>query len=320
LGSPAIAVAAILIERAFGYPQLLYERIGHPVSWMGACLNALDRRLNRERWSIAVRRAGGILAMLVLLAGVGAAAVIVHVTLARTVLGAIVECLFVAVLLAPRNLADHVHAVRDALETQGLAQARKEVSRIVGRDSDRLDASGVCRATIESLAENFSDGVIAPLFWYLLAGLAGIVLYKAINTADSMIGHRNARYAAFGWAAARLDDLVNLPAARLTGLLIVLSASFGSIADGCRAAATAWRDARRHRSPNAGWPEAAMAGALHIALGGPRAYDGHDVDGVWLGDGSPDAATDDIGRALALYDCALWLVILLLALASLIRF
>lgn len=319
MGNPVIACAAILIELAFGYPAPLYARIGHPVGWIGAGLSALEHQLNRATWSAFARRIGGICALLIVLVGVGGAAMGLHILLAPTVWNAPVECLIVAVLIAPRGLADHVRAVRRALDTKGLNEARRAVSQIVGRNPDLLDENGVCRAAIESLAENYSDGVIAPLFWYLAAGLPGIVLYKAINTADSMIGHRNARYEAFGWGAARLDDIVNLPASRLTALLITFAASFADTADGRRAAVTAWRHARRHRSPNAGWPEAAMAGALGISLGGPRAYPGYAVDGAWLGDGSPATTAGDIGRALAVYYRGLWLAMLILALVSLVR-
>jgi adenosylcobinamide-phosphate synthase len=188
-----------------------------------------------------------------------------------------------------------VRAVAAGLD-QGLAEGRRAVSRIVGRDPDRLDAPAVARAAIESLAENLSDGVVAPLFWAVLLGLPGIVAYKAINTLDSMVGHKSPRHLAFGWASARADDLVNLLPARLTGLLLALAAG--------RAAARAWRAMRRdaglHRSPNAGWPEAAMAGALGLRLAGPRVYGGNRVEDAWMGDGRAEATAADIRRGLGL--------------------
>jgi adenosylcobinamide-phosphate synthase len=177
---------------------------------------------------------------------------------------------------------------------------------IVGRNPETLDEAGVARAAIESLAENFSDGVVAPVFWMMVGGLPGAALYKAANTADSMIGHRTPRHAAFGWAAARFDDLVNLPASRLSALLLVAAAK--TLEPGARpggAWAAVWRDAGKHRSPNAGWPEAAMAGALGLRLAGPRVYGTTRVDDAYMGDGRAEATAKDIRRALELYRAAL---------------
>jgi adenosylcobinamide-phosphate synthase len=203
-------------------------------------------------------------------------------------------------LIAQRSLYQHVAGVRNAFADGGLAAARRAVAMIVGRDPDQLDEAGVCRAAIESCAENFSDGVVAPVFWLALLGLPGLIGYKAINTADSMIGHLSPRYASFGWAAARLDDVVNLIPARLSGLLVAAIAPFaaGTIADALR---VMWCDAAKHRSPNAGWPESAMAGALGLALAGPRRYGTRIVDDVFLNaEARQDASPGDIGRALKL--------------------
>jgi adenosylcobinamide-phosphate synthase len=189
----------------------------------------------------------------------------------------------------------------------------------VGRDPDALDEAGICRAAIESLAENFSDGVVAPAFWTAVGGLAGGVAYKAINTGDSMIGHRTARHRDFGYAVARLDDLVNLPASRLSALLIVAAAAVTTNASAPEAWKAVWRDARRHRSPNAGYPEAAMAGALGLALAGPRVYGGVTVNDALMGDGRRDARPQDIRAALALYrraDAIFVLLVAVLALAA----
>src|SRR4029077_16919110 len=218
-------------------------------------------------------------------------------------------------LIAQRSLHEHVAGVADALEKAGAEGGRQAVAHIVGRDSEALDEAGVARAAIESLAENFSDGVVAPVLWMLIAGLPGAAVYKAINTADSMIGHRTSRYQAFGWAAARVDDLVNLPASRLSALLIIAAAAVqkqASAAGGAAgavakqgSASAAWRavrrDAGRHRSPNAGYPEAAMAGALGLALAGPRNYGGVPVDDAFMGNGRRAAAASDIRAALGLY-------------------
>jgi adenosylcobinamide-phosphate synthase len=198
-------------------------------------------------------------------------------------------------------LHEHVADVADALEKTGAEGGREAVSHIVGRDTAVLDEAGVARAAIESLAENFSDGVVAPVFWMLIAGLPGAAVYKAINTADSMIGHRTPRYQAFGWSAARLDDLVNLPASRLSALLIIAAAAVTKSASAAAAWQSVRRDARHHRSPNAGYPEAAMAGALGLALAGPRDYGGVHVDDALMGDGRRAADANDIRAALGLY-------------------
>ena len=226
-------------------------------------------------------------------------------------LGFVIEALLAAPFLAQRDLARAVANVADGLD-RSLGDGRAAVSHIVGRDPAELDESGVARAAIESLAENASDAVVAPTVYLALFGLPGIVVYKAVNTADSMIGHRSKRYRHFGWAAARIDDLLNLPASRLTGLLI-------ATAGGGRAALQAmWRDAGRHVSPNAGWPEAAMAGALAIRLGGPRSYHGRPLDLPWLGSGRRNLGPTDIHRALALYARMLNLVLIVIATAALI--
>jgi adenosylcobinamide-phosphate synthase len=204
-------------------------------------------------------------------------------------------------LIAQRSLHQHVADVATALEQCGVIAGRAAVAKIVGRDIDALDAAGIARAAIESLAENFSDGIAAPVFWMAIAGLPGAALYKAINTADSMIGHRTPRYAAFGWAAAKLDDLVNLPASRLSALLLVAAAALGKSASAAAAWRAVLRDASRHRSPNAGYPEAAMAGALGLSLAGPRIYGGVTIDDATMGDGRRDAIAADIRRALTLY-------------------
>ena len=231
--------------------------------------------------------------------------------------GLVVTALLASSLLAQRSLGRHVRDVADALEHGGLAQGRQAVSMIVGRDPDRLDEPAVCRAAIESLAENFSDGVTAPAVWLAVGGLGGGLAYKAINTADSMIGHRTPRHEAFGWAAARLDDLVNLPASRLTALLVIAAALVTPGADARGAWRAVRRDARHHRSPNAGWPEAAMAGALGLALAGPRVYGGVVVADAEMGAGGRrDATPADIRRALRLYRTADWLLILLACIAA----
>ena len=296
-----IAFMALLFESCIGYPDRLYRAIGHPVSWIGNLIFLADRALNRETASAAVRRLSGLATLAILVAVAGVAGWLVQRVLGPG-FGLVPAAILGSSLLARRSLAEHVEAVARALETGGVEAGREAVSRIVGRDPAALDEAGVARAAIESLAENHSDGVVAPAFWMAVAGLPGAAVYKAVNTADSMIGHRTRRHEAFGWAAARFDDLVNLPASRLTALLLVCGAFTLPGASPCRAAKAVWRDARRHRSPNAGWPEAAMAGALGLALAGPRIYGGVTVADAIMGEGgSRDADAADVRRALALY-------------------
>jgi adenosylcobinamide-phosphate synthase len=311
-----LALVALLAEAAIGYPAFVYRAIGHPVTWMGGLLTRLETRLNRAWQPDRERRLGGVAALAVLLWASLAGARMLEWLFSFGWLGTILLAVVATSLLAQRSLHAHVRAVADALDQRGLAAGREAVSMIVGRDTERLSEAGVARAAIESLAENFSDGIVAPAFWIAVAGLPGGVLYKAANTADSMIGHRTPRYAAFGWAAARFDDLVNLPASRLAAVLLMAGAAVTG--ESWRGAWRAvWRDASRHRSPNAGWPEAAMAGALGLTLAGPRAYNGALVDDAFMGDGRRDAAPADIRRGLRLYRaacCVFWLVLLAVAL------
>lgn len=298
-----LALAALAVEALAGYPDALYRRIGHPVTWMGALVAALDRGLNRDGAPPGRRRAAGMVALAVLLGATGLAAGALAGLVPAGPLGLLVAAVAASSFLAQRSLDDHVAAVADGL-ARGLDEGRRAVSMIVGRNPSVLDEAGVARAAIESLAENFSDGVVAPLVWTAAGGLVGGALYKAANTADSMIGHRTPRHEAFGWAAARFDDLVNLPASRLAALWLVLAAAVvpGASARGAVAAVRA--DARRHRSPNAGWPEAAMAGALGLALAGPRVYGTTLVDDATMGSGRREADAGDIRRALRLYRVA----------------
>jgi adenosylcobinamide-phosphate synthase len=296
-----LAFLALLLEAMVGYPDWLVQAIGHPVTWMGRMIGLLDDTLNHESMSRASRRAAGVISLLVLVGSTVLVAYVLEHSLSWLPLGVLFAALPASALTAQRSLYAHVERVATALEREGLAAGRRAVSQIVGRDPQALDEAGVARAAIESLAENFSDGVIAPAFWLAVTGLTGGAAYKAINTADSMIGHRTRRHQAFGWAAARLDDLVNLPASRLSAALLVVAAATMRGTSG----ADAWRavrlDASRHRSPNAGYPEAAMAGALDLALAGPRVYAGIKIDDALMGRGRRNATATDIRAALALF-------------------
>ncbi len=305
--APLIALVALLVEAAGGYPQALFVRIGHPVMWMGAALARLDRGLNRESDSPERRHRRGFVAMTVLLVASGGAGwlvtAIAYAALPRWAAVAVLGTL-ASSCLAQRSLDAHVRAVAAALERDGLAAGRRAVAMIVGRDTAALDEAGVARAAIESLAENFSDGIVAPAFWLVLAGLPGGLAYKAANTADSMIGHRTPRHEAFGFAAAKFDDLVNWPAARLAAFWLVLAAAIVPGASARDAWRVARRDARGHASPNAGWPEAAMAGALGVLLGGARSYDGTVVEDFQMGFGEAEAGAATVRQALRVYRVA----------------
>ncbi|WP_044563294.1 adenosylcobinamide-phosphate synthase CbiB [Azospirillum sp. B4] len=315
---PWLVLVTLALEALLGYPDALYARIRHPVVWIGALIGRLDRAWNRADRPAAARKAAGVAAECVLVGTALAAGILIQGLLARLgdAWGTLATAVLASSLLAQRSLHRFVAAVPRALRQRGLDGGREAVSHIVGRNPASLDEAGVARAAIESLAENFSDGIVAPAFWLAVGGLPGLLAYKAINTADSMVGHRTPRHEAYGWAAARLDDLVNLPASRLTALLLILAA-WTRGGDRAKAAWTAVRrDAGRHRSPNAGWPEAAMAGALGLRLAGPRTYGAVRVEDHWMGDGRADATAADIEAGLDLYRRSLvllWGLALLLA-------
>lgn len=297
---PLIAPLALAVERRFGYPQKLIDSIGHPVMWFGALITFCETRLNTPDRTPAQRKLAGVVALALLLLAVLIVTVGIRTILSWLPLGWIIEMLLATSLLAQKELGRAVAAVSDALRTS-LAAGREAVSHIVGRDPHVLDEAGVARAAAETLAESTSDGVVAPWVFLVLFGLPGIALYKAVNTADSMIGHLNERYRDYGWAAAKLDDGLNWVPARLSAVLITIACFFSPGASPSQAWATARRDAKKHDSPNAGWPEAAFAGALGFQLGGPRAYDGERIDLPAFGTGKSTLGASDILLALALY-------------------
>lgn len=309
-----LAPLALLLERLVGYPPALFRLIGHPVTWMGALINWLEPRLNAG----PNRRARGVV-MLLLLLGITVAFSLVIAMVTRSLpFGWVIEAVLASTLIAQKELGRAVKAVADGLAVS-LDSGRYAVAHIVGRDPHVLDESGVARAAVESLAESASDGIVAPLFWLFVGGLPGIVLYKAANTADSMVGHKSERYRDFGWASARFDDVLNWIPARLTALLIAGAAFLVRRTDPEAAWSTALRDAKKHASPNAGWPEAAFAGALGVALGGPRSYEGEMHDLPRFGDGRSDLTASDILSALVLYWAAMNLLLgLAIALALLL--
>ncbi|MFG1383363.1 adenosylcobinamide-phosphate synthase CbiB [Xanthobacter versatilis] len=306
-----LTALAVLLEALLGYPAGLVRRIGHPVIWIGRLIVVLDHGLNRPGLTATTRKGLGVVAVGVILVAAAVPAALLEALLRPLPFGLLVLGLIGSTLIAQRSLHWHVARVAEALEGGSLEAARTAVSHIVGRDPQTLDEAGVARAAIESLAENFSDGVVAPTLWMCVGGLAGGAAYKALNTADSMIGHLTERHAAFGWAAARTDDYVNLPASRLAGMLLIAAAAL-TPGTGARAAHTAMlRDAPRHRSPNAGWSEAAMAGALGLKLNGPKVYAGVFTEDAYMGDGRREATAKDVRAALRLYRRADALMVLL---------
>ena len=308
-----VVLAALLIDAATGDPPWLYRRVPHPVAALGKLVEIAERALyasSPRRRSVA----GGVaIVAFVVFAGVAVAWLIDRFVVERWANGWWVEAVVASSLLAFRGLHDHAVAVARGLE-QSLAAGRDAVSHVVGRDPASLDEAGVARGAVESVAENFSDGLVAPVFWYVLAGLPGLFAYKAVNTLDSMIGHRTDRYRHFGAAAARIDDVANWLPARLAGMYFVAAAWLVPGANGGRAWRVMIRDAPRHRSPNAGWQEAAVAGALNFALAGPRRYPHETVEDAWMGDGRSRLGAGDVRRSLHLYITAGTLVALTLAL------
>ncbi|HKU14278.1 MAG TPA: adenosylcobinamide-phosphate synthase CbiB [Steroidobacteraceae bacterium] len=304
---PWLLATALVAEACVGYPQAVYARISHPVVWIGRFIDALERRWNDPASSDIARRALGIVAMMLVAGSAGAVGYAIQTSAEQLPFGTVVIALIATAGLAQRSLYVHVRDVLRPLLRDDLPAARVAVSKIVGRDTATLTASGIAAAAIESLAESFNDGIVAPAFWLAIGGLPGLFAYKALNTADSLIGHREPRWRMFGWAAARADDVANLVPARLAGLLIVIAGRGGL--------GVMWRDASRHASPNAGWPEAAMAGALRVELGGAATYDGVLHDRPQFGAGRrPDSS--DLARALRIYVAAcalLWALALLLA-------
>jgi len=299
---PIALLLALAVDAIVGDPESVSRRNLHPVQLIGRVIAWADQRFNLDSDTPGRRRNAGAWTIIGLAAGALALGWAIQVILLALPLGSLWLALLMSTLIAQRSLHDHVAAVASGLEIGGIGGGRLAVSRIVGRDSEALDQSGVSRAAIESLAENYSDGVVAPVFWAALFGLPGLLAYKAINTADSMIGHKTPRHLHFGWAAARLDDLANLIPARLAGLLVCVASLFQSGADAVAAWRAMRRDARSHRSPNAGWPEAAFAGALGLAIAGPRSYHGSKVEDHWMGSGGrPHAAAPDIRNALRLF-------------------
>ncbi len=307
-----LMLAALLIEATLGWPRWLFDRVRHPVVWIGALVSWLDGALNRDSHGARVRRGLGVMALLVVVGSTTAAALALSWSLPDTPPGFLAEAVIASSLLASRSLYRHVAAVAEPLSRDDASGAREAVSHIVGRDPAQLDEPAIARAALESLAENTSDGVVAPLFWGTIFGLPGVAAYKAINTLDSMIGHVSDRHRDFGWASARLDDLVNLVPARLTAV------AFAVAGRSVTALMVARRDAGLHRSPNAGWPESALAGSIGVRLSGPRSYGGQQTEDPWVNGECPDPDDASIRQGLHLFVIATTLVATVLGAIALV--
>jgi adenosylcobinamide-phosphate synthase len=310
LAEHSLLALSLVLEACLGYPQWIYARIGHPVVWIGTVIEILERRWNDPSRSDGTRRWLGILAVTIAAGAAAAIGWVIQAGAQRLPLGSLIIALVATTGLAQRSLYLHVRDVLQPLMLGDLQSARLAVAHIVGRDTADLTHAGVAAAALESLAESFNDGVVAPAFWLLIGGLPGLFAYKALNTADSLIGHREPRWRMFGWAAARTDDVANLLPARIAGLLLALAGGGG--------VRIMIRDASKHASPNAGWPEAAMAGALAVRLGGPATYDGAVHERPVFGDGAAPGA-DDLAHGLRTYvrACALlWMLAAMLSLGS----
>jgi adenosylcobinamide-phosphate synthase len=305
-----IVLACLVLEAVVGYPAALHARIPHPVVWVGRAIDVLERSWNKPRYSFALRRFIGSTAVALVTGAAILLGALVQRLAGHGIAGTVVVVILGTVGLAQRSLFVHVNDVLEALRARDLPGSRGRVALIVGRETRNLDETGVSAAALESLAESFNDGIVAPAMWFVLCGLPGLFAYKVLNTADSLIGHREERWRAFGWAAARADDVANLVPARLAGLLLVLAGGGGL--------GVMFRDASKHSSPNAGWPEAAMAGALGISLGGPATYDGVLHERPVFGSGGGPAVSE-LTRGLRIYVVACGLLWLVVAVAGIFR-
>ncbi len=297
----AIMLCAFVVDALIGWPNALFKTIGHPVSWLGKLIRRFDKTLNRPDWHPATKKLMGVITALFLIGGCFYLGQFIQGAVGDGILGFALSVLIVWPLLAVNSMYTHVEDIAIPLEKNHLAEARAAVSLIVGRNPESFDKAGMGRAAIESLAENTSDGIVAPVLWGVIFGIPGIMAYKAINTLDSMIGYKTAKYLDFGWASARIDDVANFVPARLTGWLYAITSAKPKAA-----LAVISFDARKHRSPNAGWPEGAMAGALGVRLSGPRDYESGPTSDPWLNENGRDVVAADVTASLGLFKRAMY--------------
>ncbi|MEW7006548.1 adenosylcobinamide-phosphate synthase CbiB [Lentilitoribacter sp. EG35] len=279
-----ILFCATILDMLVGDPDWIWRKYTHPIVWFGQITGYMDKRFNSNLLSQAHKKFTGIMAIVMLVAIAVILGLLFTAILSNIgFLGYVLEVIIVAIFIAQKSMSDHVERIITPLRNGDINGARNAVSMIVGRDTAQLDESSISRAAIESMSENFSDGVVAPIFWYAIFGLPGLFAYKMINTADSMLGHMTEKYQDFGWASAKVDDLVNWFPARLSALFIIFASGLGArTKPPMSVVKVVLKDAKHHRSPNAGWPESAMAGALDIALAGPRTYSEYKVDDAFM--------------------------------------
>ena len=309
-----VLILAIIVDAVAGDPRWLYSRIPHPIVIIGHQIELLDRFFNRTHYPPVTRKLLGVISVLIIVSSAWLVGWLIAWSCNQVSFGVLLQALIVSIFLAQNSLYQHVASVAKACKADDLINARSQISHIVGRDPNSLDQRAISRAAIESLSENFSDGVVAPIFWYVVGGLPALIAYKALNTSESMIAYLTDKYADFGWCAARFDDAANFIPARLSAIIITIAAFIIPSATGKSAFTTAIRDAKKHRSKNAGWPEAAMAGALGIKIAGPRNYDGILVEDAWMGDGIANVDASHIFMALRIYCVAcilnvFWLIL-----------
>jgi len=297
----AILLCALVLDAWIGWPPVLFDRIGHPVSWLGKLIGHFDTALNRREWHTATRRLMGAITALFLIGSSFFIGQFLQTLFGDGIVGFILSVLVVWPLLAVNSMYTHVEDIAVPLEENRITEARAAVSLIVGRNPDNLDSAGIGQAAIESLAENTSDGIVAPIFWGLILGIPGVLAYKAINTLDSMVGYKTKKHIHFGWASAKIDDLANFIPARLTGWLYALTSGNRK-----QALTVMSFDAKKHRSPNAGWPESAMAGALGVRISGPRIYDTGQTRDPWLNDNGRKVEAGDVTKSLSLFKRAMY--------------
>ena len=309
-----IILGAILIDIIFGWPNIIYKAIGHPVTWVGKLIKFFDKKLNNISYSNNFKKMSGLVTLLICSLLVISICILIEKFLNQFSFGMFISMIIIWPLIAINSMHQHVNNILINIQVNNIKLVRKSVSKIVGRNTSKLNKTDLIRASIESLSENTSDGVIAPIFWGLLFGLPGIALYKTINTLDSMIGYKNKEYKDFGWASAKVDDLVNIIPARITGIFyaIVSNNFLFTISTMCK-------DGHKHVSPNAGYPESAIAGALNIKISGPRFYNNIKRNDPWLNEKGLDPSVKNLKKALMLYKRIIILIITIILLLLILK-
>lgn len=299
-----IILGAILIDIVFGWPNTIFKLIGHPVTWMGNLINLLDRIFNQKLFSNNFKKLGGLITLLICILTVITCIILLEEFFNYTSFGLMLSMIVAWPFLAINSMHQHIRKILFDLKDNNLNLARKSVSKIVGRDTKKLNKVNLIRSSLESLSENTSDGIVAPIFWGLLFGLPGLAVYKVINTLDSMIGYKNEKYFFFGWASAKMDDFINIIPSRITGILYAMVS--GKL---IFTISIMFKNAKKHASPNAGYPEAALSGALNVKLYGPRSYEGVKMNNSWINERGLEPSLEHLTKAIKLYKRLIILII-----------